>query len=104
MFAAVYLLFPLSNCEIISKPDEMMMRIVDMAAIVGSIWSRNARNMLRVMVELSPPDTKREMIISSNDVRNEISAADTSENLICGRVISTKARGRLAPSERATFY
>ena len=73
------------------------------AAIVGSIWSRNARNMLRVMVELSPPDTKSEMMISSNDVRNEISAAETSENLICGRVISRKARGRLAPSERATF-
>ena len=35
--------------------------------------------MLRVMVELSPPDTKSEMMISSNDVRNEISEAEISE-------------------------
>ena len=62
----------------------MMIRTVEMAAIVGSIWSRSARNMLRVIVELSPPETNSEMMISSKDVRKEISDAEISENLICG--------------------
>ena len=69
----------------------MMIRTVEMAAIVGSIWSRSARNMLRVIVELSPPETNSEMMISSKDVRKEISDAEISENLICGSVISIKA-------------
>ena len=80
-----------------------MINIVDIAAIVGSIWSRSARNMLRVIVELSPPATNNEIMISSKEVRKEISPAETRENLICGRVISIKALVRLAPSERATF-
>jgi hypothetical protein len=32
------------------------------------------------MVELSPPDTNKEIITSSNEVKNEIKAADTIEN------------------------
>ena len=40
------------------------------------------------MVELSPPATKSEIIISSNDVRNAMSDAETIENFICGKVIS----------------
>ena len=80
-----------------------MINMVDIAAIVGSIWSRSARNMLRVIVELSPPATNNEIIISSKEVRKEISPAETKENLICGKVISIKALVRLAPSERATF-
>ena len=80
-----------------------MINIVDIAAIVGSIWSRSARNMLRVIVELSPPATNNEIMISSKEVRKEISPAETKENLICGKVISIKALVRLAPSERATF-
>jgi len=40
----------------------MIINIVEIAAIVGSIWSLKAKNMLRVIVELSPPDTKREII------------------------------------------
>ena len=80
-----------------------MINIVDIAAIVGSIWSRRARNMLRVIVELSPPATNNEIMISSKEVRKEINPAETNENLICGKVISIKALVRLAPSERATF-
>jgi len=80
-----------------------MINIVDIAAIVGSIWSRSARNMLRVIVELSPPATNNEIMISSKEVRKEINPAETKENLICGKVISIKALVRLAPSERATF-
>ena len=79
------------NCDMTSRPDEMMIRTVEMAAIVGSIWSRSARNMLRVIVELSPPETNSEMMISSKDIRKEISDAEISENLICGSVISIKA-------------
>ena len=37
LFASAYLLLLLSNCEIINRPDEMMMSTVDIAAIVGSI-------------------------------------------------------------------
>jgi hypothetical protein len=81
----------------------MIINIVEIAAIVGSIWSLKAKNMLRVIVELSPPDTKREIITSSNDVKNEIKDAEIIENLICGKVISKKARNLLAPSDRATF-
>ena len=92
-----------SICDITNSPDEMIIRIVEMAAMVGSIWSRSAKNMLRVMVELSPPDTNSEMMTSSKDVKNAISDAEISENFICGRVISKKARLREAPSERATF-
>ena len=80
-----------------------MINIVDIAAIVGSIWSRSAKNMLRVIVELSPPATNNEIMISSKEVRKEINPAETKENLICGKVISIKALVRLAPSERATF-
>ena len=80
-----------------------MINIVDIAAIVGSIWSRSARNMLRVIVELSPPATNNEIMISSKEVKKAISPAETKENLICGKVISIKALVRLAPSERATF-
>ena len=76
----------------------MIIKIVEIAAIVGSIWSLKAKNMLRVIVELSPPDTKREIITSSNDVKNEIKEAEMIENLICGKVISKKARNLLAPS------
>jgi len=38
--------------------------------------------MLRVIVELSPPATKSEIIISSKDVRNAIREAEIIENLI----------------------
>lgn len=74
-----------------------------MAAIVGSIWSLNAKNMLRVIVELSPPDTNKEIMTSSNEVRNEIKQAEIIENFICGSVISKKALIRVAPRDRATF-
>ena len=90
-------------CVKIKKTDDMIIKIVEIAAIVGSIWSLKAKNMLRVIVELSPPDTKREIITSSNDVKNEIKDAEMIENLICGKVISKKARNLLAPSDRATF-
>jgi hypothetical protein len=86
-----------------SKPDDMMINIVDIAAIVGSIWSRSAKNILLVIVELSPPATNSEIIISSKEVRKEMSPAETKENLICGKVISINALLRLAPRERATF-
>ena len=59
-----------------------MINIVDIAAIVGSIWSRSARNMLRVIVELSPPATNNEIITSSNEVKNEINDAEIIENFI----------------------
>ena len=80
-----------------------MINIVDIAAIVGSIWSRSARNMLRVIVELSPPATNNEIMISSKEVRKEINPAETDANVICGKVISINALLRLAPRERATF-
>ena len=59
--------------------------------------------MLLVIVELSPPAQKREIIISSKDVKNAISDAETIENFICGKVISLNARNLVAPSERATY-
>ena len=74
-----------------------------MAAIVGSIWSLRAKNMLLVIVELSPPATNSEIIISSKDVKKAISDAETIENFICGNVISLKARNLVAPSDLATF-
>jgi len=95
-------LFP-NNCTKIKRPDETIINIVEIAAIVGSIWSLRARNILRVMVELSPPATKSEIIISSNDVRNAMSDAETIENFICGNVISQKAWNLVAPSDLATF-
>ena len=63
----------------------MIIRTVEIAAIVGSIWSRKAKNILRVIVELSPPETNKEMITSSNEVRKAISDAEMMENLICGK-------------------
>ena len=60
-----------------------------MAAIVGSIWSLRAKNMLLVIVELSPPATNSEIMISSKDVKKAISDAETIENFICGNVISS---------------
>jgi len=76
---------------------------VEIAAIVGSIWSRKAKNIARVIVELSPPETNREMITSSNEVKNEIKQAEIIENFICGNVISKKALNLDAPKDRATF-
>ena len=58
--------------------------IVEIAAIAGSIGSRSARNMLRVSVELAPPPTNSATITSSNDARNDSSAADTTAKRICG--------------------
>ena len=74
-----------------------------MAAIVGSIWSLKAKNMLLVIVELSPPATNSEIMISSKDVKKAIRDAETIENFICGNVISLKARNLVAPSDLATF-
>jgi hypothetical protein len=59
--------------------------------------------MLKVIVELSPPDTKIEIITLSNDVKNEIKDAEIIENLIYSKVITKKARDLLAPSDRATL-
>ena len=87
----------------INSPDEMIIKMVEIAAMVGSIWSRKAKNMLLVMVELSPPATNREIMISSKEVKNAIKDAEIMENLICGRVISRNARNRPAPKDRATF-
>ena len=53
--------------------------------------------MLLVMVELSPPATKREIIISSKEVKNAIKDAEIMENLICDSLISRNARNPPAP-------
>ena len=53
--------------------------------------------MLRVSVELAPPDTKMARITSSNDVRNDSSAPVITAKRICGSVTMTNARGRDAP-------
>ena len=74
-----------------------------MAAMVGSIWSRSALNMLRVSVELLPPAMNSARITSSKLVRNDSSAALTSEKRICGSVTVRKARARDAPRLRATI-
>ena len=71
--------------------------------MVGSIWSRSALNMLRVSVEFEPPAMNSARITSSNEVRNDSSAAVTSAKRICGSVMPTKARARDAPRLRATI-
>ena len=59
--------------------------------------------MLRVRVELLPPETNSARITSSNEVRNDSSAPETTAKRICGSVTSRKARGREAPRLRATI-
>jgi hypothetical protein len=49
--------FP-KNCVNANNTDVSRIILVEMAAMVGSIWSRSAMNMLRVSVELTPPETE----------------------------------------------
>ena len=86
-----------------SSDDETAIMIVEIDAIVGSIWSRRALNIFRVSVELSPPDMNIAMITSSNDVRNESRAEVMTEKRIYGSVTVTKAVKRDAPRLRAAF-
>ena len=79
------------------------MRMVEMEAIVGSMRSRSALNMRRVIVALGPPETNIAMITSSNEVRNESSAPVITEKRICGKVMTMNARKRVAPRLRATI-
>lgn len=60
-------------------------------------------NMLRVRVALSPPDTNRATMISSKLVMKASRALETTAKRICGKVITMKARKRLAPRLRATI-
>ncbi len=76
--------------------------MVEMAAIVGSMKSRNAANMCLVRVAFDPPDTKIAIMTSSKEVRNARSAEVTIENLICGKVITKNALSRVAPRLLAT--
>jgi hypothetical protein len=50
--------------------------------------------MFRVNFELSPPETNRATTTSSNDVRNDSTAAVTTAKRICGSVISRNAFSR----------
>ena len=55
--------------------------MVEIAAIVGSMKSRNALNICLVMVVFTPPEIKMEMITSSKEVRKDRSAAVNYDNL-----------------------
>ena len=88
-------------CVRMTKVEEITIMIVEIAAMVGSIWSRNALNMLRVRVELSPPDTNMATITSSKEVKNASSADVMMENRICGKVTVKNAVNREAPRPRA---
>ena len=52
----------------------MTISSVEIAAIVGSIWSRSALNMWRVSVALSPPEMNSAMTTSSSEVMKASSA------------------------------
>ena len=48
---------------------DIRIMMVEIAAIVGSMKSRSAANMCLVSVAFKPPETKIEMMTSSNEVR-----------------------------------
>ena len=71
--------------------------MVEMAAMVGSMKSLNAANMCLVRVALEPPETKIAMMTSSKEVKNANNDAVTTENLICGKVMTKNALSRVPP-------
>lgn len=91
-----------NTCAMTSAAVVMRIKMVEIAAMVGSIWSRRARNMLRVMVDMSPPEMNSATMTSSNDTMNASSAPVMTEKRICGRVMSINARSLDAPRLRAT--
>ena len=90
------------NCVASNSVVETTIMMVEMAAIVGSMKSRNAANMCFVSVAFEPPETNIAMITSSKEVRNDNSAAVTIENLICGKVMTKNAFTLVAPRLLAT--
>ena len=61
--------------------------MVEIDAIVGSIWSRRALNMLRVSVGLSPPEINIAITTSSKEVKNDNNADMTTAKRIWGKMI-----------------
>jgi hypothetical protein len=86
-----------------SSATERAMRSVEIAAMVGSISSRNALNMRFVKVALSPPAMNNEITTSSREVMKASRAPEITEIRICGSVTVRNARKRVAPRLRATI-
>ena len=61
--------------------------MVEIDAIVGSICSRRALNMLRVSVGLSPPETNFAITTSSKEGKNDNNADMTTAKRIWGKMI-----------------
>jgi len=49
-------------CDAANSTELTSTIIVEIAAMIGSIWSRSALNTLRVSADLSPPDTWIHMV------------------------------------------
>jgi hypothetical protein len=62
-----------NSCASVINSDVITIMIVEIEAIVGSIWSRSALNMFRVRVELSPPEMNIATTTSSKEDRNDSS-------------------------------
>ena len=92
-----------NSCASVINSDVITIMIVEIEAIVGSIWSRSALNMFRVRVELSPPEMNIATTTSSKEDRNDSSAAVITAERICGSVIVKKTHQRVAPRLRAAI-
>ena len=75
----------------------MIIIIFEIAAIVGSIWSRKALNIVRVNVGLSPPNIVIATTTSSMEVKKASNAQVMMAKRICGTVMVRNAFQRGAP-------